>query len=225
MTDALLPQDCEPELLNFPAYTADQMRRILQSRVEKFEVVKEDGSIAPLFAPSALHLCCNKVSNVSGDIRKALDLCRAALEVVDHSGAARSVGITEMNIAIRANAENTTSATTANIKPLPVHQQLVLIACVRLCNMQGIKSMKVEQVWKAYRKVCGDSGLQASSRTEFHDLCGSLDAAGLVVRARQPGGQHRVTVKATTDTLRAALTSTPVLLRMLEDECLGLMDV
>ncbi|NXY91287.1 CDC6 protein, partial [Alcedo cyanopectus] len=65
-----------PQLLHFPPYTREQLGAILTDRL---------GQVAgdPVLDAAALQFCARKVSAVSGDARKALDVCRRAVEVVE----------------------------------------------------------------------------------------------------------------------------------------------
>uniref|UniRef100_A0A8C6J7Y4 Cell division control protein n=1 Tax=Melopsittacus undulatus TaxID=13146 RepID=A0A8C6J7Y4_MELUD len=67
-----------PQLLHFPPYTREQLSSILQERL---------GQVAgdPVLDAAALQFCARKVSAVSGDARKALDICRSvrAVEMVE----------------------------------------------------------------------------------------------------------------------------------------------
>ncbi|NWX11922.1 CDC6 protein, partial [Aegotheles bennettii] len=65
-----------PQLLHFPPYTREQLSAILQERLRQV-----DGD--PVLDAAALQFCARKVSAVSGDARKALDICRRAVEVVE----------------------------------------------------------------------------------------------------------------------------------------------
>ncbi|NXT22397.1 CDC6 protein, partial [Syrrhaptes paradoxus] len=65
-----------PQLLRFPPYTREQLSTILQERLAQ---VAGD----PVLDAAALQFCARKVSAVSGDARKALDVCRRAVEVVE----------------------------------------------------------------------------------------------------------------------------------------------
>ncbi|KAK4808729.1 hypothetical protein QYF61_023197 [Mycteria americana] len=72
-----------PQLLHFPPYTREQLTAILQERL---------GQVAgdPVLDAAALQFCARKVSAVSGDARKALDVCRSA-PAPKSSGAGASV--------------------------------------------------------------------------------------------------------------------------------------
>ncbi|NXN99852.1 CDC6 protein, partial [Rhinopomastus cyanomelas] len=65
-----------PQLLHFKPYSREQLTAILQERL---------GQVAgdPVLDAAALQFCARKVSAVSGDARKALDICRRAVEVVE----------------------------------------------------------------------------------------------------------------------------------------------
>ncbi|NXW83554.1 CDC6 protein, partial [Alopecoenas beccarii] len=65
-----------PQVLRFPPYTREQLIAILQERL---------GQVAgdPVLDAAALQFCARKVSAVSGDARKALDVCRRAVEVME----------------------------------------------------------------------------------------------------------------------------------------------
>ncbi|NWT83826.1 CDC6 protein, partial [Lanius ludovicianus] len=65
-----------PQLLHFPPYTKEQLTCILEERLRQ---VAGD----PVLDSAALQFCARKVSAVSGDARKALDVCRRAVEVVE----------------------------------------------------------------------------------------------------------------------------------------------
>lgn len=66
-----------PQLLNFPPYDKDQLVAILDQKVPSFL------SPGVTFDPSAVQFCARKVSSVHGDLRKAVDICRRSVEVLE----------------------------------------------------------------------------------------------------------------------------------------------
>ncbi|XP_032093575.1 cell division control protein 6 homolog [Thamnophis elegans] len=81
LTDRILPRLqtrplCKPQLLNFPPYSKDQLASILQERLKKV-------SGEQVLDNAAIQFCARKVSAFSGDARKALDICRRAIEIVE----------------------------------------------------------------------------------------------------------------------------------------------
>uniref|UniRef100_A0ACB8EU64 Uncharacterized protein n=2 Tax=Sphaerodactylus townsendi TaxID=933632 RepID=A0ACB8EU64_9SAUR len=74
LTDRILPRlqarpKCRPQLLNFPPYSKDQLASILEERLKPV-------SGEQVLDHTAIQFCARKVSAVSGDARKALDICR-----------------------------------------------------------------------------------------------------------------------------------------------------
>ncbi|KAF9152060.1 AAA ATPase [Linnemannia schmuckeri] len=110
MTDRFLPRlkakNCEPQLLNFNPYQVSEIREIIMDRL--FSLESNDGSakedaenkgkddsnvsaavkaerprVAPLMQKPAIELCARKVAAATGDLRKALDICRQTIEMVE----------------------------------------------------------------------------------------------------------------------------------------------
>ena len=59
--------------LTFAPYTHQQLQEIVTSRLEGLEVFDKD----------ALQLVARKVASLSGDARRALDICRRATEIAE----------------------------------------------------------------------------------------------------------------------------------------------
>ena len=64
---------CRPQLLHFQPYTKDQIVIILRERLGSNSELVDD--------PTAAQFCARKVAAVHGDLRKALDVCRRAVEL------------------------------------------------------------------------------------------------------------------------------------------------
>ena len=82
LTDRVLPrlQVCpayQPTLLHYPPYTKQQIIDILTARL------KDGGQAesAAVITPRAIAFLAGKIASLSGDLRKALDVCRRALEL------------------------------------------------------------------------------------------------------------------------------------------------
>jgi origin recognition complex subunit 1 len=61
--------------ITFPGYTHDQLMQIIQSRLE--------GVPGNIVLPDAVQFAARKVAAVSGDARRALDICRRAVEIAE----------------------------------------------------------------------------------------------------------------------------------------------
>lgn len=97
MTDRFLPRlkakNCEPQLLNFNPYQVAEIKAIIMDRLFSLEASQEDATkdknekqpprMAPLMQRPAIELCARKVAAATGDLRKALDICRQTIEMVE----------------------------------------------------------------------------------------------------------------------------------------------
>jgi Cdc6-like AAA superfamily ATPase len=100
--------------INFQPYKYDQLYQIVQSRLEGIDA----------FAKEAVEFAARKVSAVSGDARRALDICRRAVEIVEtRSNMGAHVTIAIVDEAIK---EMFTSPSVAFIRSCSLHQKIFL---------------------------------------------------------------------------------------------------
>lgn len=107
MTDRFLPRlkarNCEPQLLNFNPYQVAEIQAIIMDRLVSLEKTSQSSSsssnrasvsasetdkdskpsMVPLMQKAAIELCARKVAAATGDLRKALDICRQTIEMVE----------------------------------------------------------------------------------------------------------------------------------------------
>lgn len=88
LTDRFLPRlrgnNLKPQELAFAPYTAEQITQIITYRLRSLAGTENDPSApVPLIHPAAIQLCAKKTAANTGDLRKALDICRRAVEVVE----------------------------------------------------------------------------------------------------------------------------------------------
>lgn len=86
LTDRFLPRlkskNLKPELLPFLPYTAAQVKNIITTRLKSLMPEGKD-SYVPFIHPAAIELCSRKVSSQTGDLRKAFEICRRALDLIE----------------------------------------------------------------------------------------------------------------------------------------------
>ena len=75
LRDAVAPGE-----LAFPAYSREEIVQIISSRLEGVSTAA-GGSAEPVIKAGAVRFLAAKISALSGDVRKALDVCRRALEL------------------------------------------------------------------------------------------------------------------------------------------------
>lgn len=88
LTDRFLPRlksrNLKPELLPFLPYTAPQVKRIITERLKTLVPEGSAPDFIPFFHPAAIELCSRKVSSQTGDLRRAFEVCRRALDLVEN---------------------------------------------------------------------------------------------------------------------------------------------
>ncbi|KAL6869243.1 AAA ATPase [Amphichorda felina] len=86
LTDRFLPRlkakNLKPELLPFLPYTAPQIKHIITTRLKSLMPEGKEGHV-PFIHPAAIELCSRKVSSQTGDLRKAFEICRRALDLIE----------------------------------------------------------------------------------------------------------------------------------------------
>ncbi|KAF4335732.1 cell division control 6 [Fusarium beomiforme] len=87
LTDRFLPRlkakNLRPDLLPFLPYTAIQVKSIITTRLKSLMPVGGKEGYVPFIHPAAIELCSRKVSSQTGDLRKAFEICRRALDLIE----------------------------------------------------------------------------------------------------------------------------------------------
>ncbi|KAJ3037270.1 Origin recognition complex, subunit 1 [Rhizophlyctis rosea] len=126
--------------INFSAYTHQQLIQIVHSRLE--------GVTA--FESAAVEFCARKVGAVSGDARRALDICRRAVEILEKTQNSSHVAVPDtprtakhnkhlvtMNVIDQAVKEMYSSSAVQTIQRASMQQRLFLFAVIRQVKRTG----------------------------------------------------------------------------------------
>lgn len=88
LTDRFLPRlkarNLKPQLLPFLPYNATQIKAVITTRLKS--LIASDSptpDYTPFLHPAAIELCSRKVSSQTGDLRKAFDICRRAIDLIE----------------------------------------------------------------------------------------------------------------------------------------------
>lgn len=86
LTDRFLPRlksrNLKPELLPFMPYSATQIAEVVTSKLKSLS--SAESQHVPFLQPAAIQFCAKKVAAQTGDLRKAFDICRRAIDLIDH---------------------------------------------------------------------------------------------------------------------------------------------
>ncbi|KID90026.1 cell division control protein Cdc6 [Metarhizium guizhouense ARSEF 977] len=87
LTDRFLPRlkskNLKPDLLPFLPYTAAQVKNIITTRLKSLMPEGGKEGYIPFIHPAAIELCSRKVASQTGDLRKAFEICRRALDLIE----------------------------------------------------------------------------------------------------------------------------------------------
>ncbi|KXS17511.1 P-loop containing nucleoside triphosphate hydrolase protein [Gonapodya prolifera JEL478] len=129
--------------MNFQPYTYQQLSEIVQSRLIGIDI----------FDKEAIEFASRKVSAVSGDARRALDICRRAVELVErekYKAPTRATDDTPLRITIRAVQRAVTELfTTSNVSCVQkgsLHQKIFLIALANRVRRRGVPDIELREV-------------------------------------------------------------------------------
>ncbi|XP_020098207.1 cell division control protein 6 homolog [Ananas comosus] len=180
LADRFLPKleslNCKPLVINFRAYSKDQILKIIQQRLM---VLGYD-----VFQPLALEFCARKVAAASGDMRRALGVCRSAIEVLEEElrdplkqGQCNIVTFDHMDIALSKAFK---SAVVDTIHSLPQHQQIILCAIVNLFRQFKKNATTIGELNRSYLQICKSAHVPAAGTLEFTNMCTVLNDQGLL---------------------------------------------
>jgi origin recognition complex subunit 1 len=152
--------------ITFPGYTHTQLMAIIQSRLEGVGQV--------IVEPDAVQFASRKVAAVSGDARRALDICRRAVEIAEQEsadaekekentapdtpsktparqkalplGLAQKKGIVNIATIRRAITEATSTPMAAYLRSLPLASKLFLAALLARLRRTGITESTLAEI-------------------------------------------------------------------------------
>lgn len=125
--------------INFTPYDKNQLIEILTNRLEGLEHAGGKG----VFAKDAIGLVAGKVAGVTGDARRALDICRRAVEKVEAENMVREAegqgprAVTAGDIVV-VHKEMTSSGLLLYVKRAGLHQRIMLLALSRAIRKLGV---------------------------------------------------------------------------------------
>ncbi|VVB01841.1 unnamed protein product [Arabis nemorensis] len=185
LADRFLPKlkslNCKPLVVTFRAYSKEQILRILQERLVALPYVA--------FQSKALELCARKVSAASGDMRKALCVCRSALEILETEvrgstdqepqGPVPEDQLVKMDHMVAALSKTFKSPVVDTMQTLPQHQQIIVCSAAKAFRGSK-KDRTIAELNKLYLEICKSSMITPAGITEFTNMCTVLNDQGIL---------------------------------------------
>ncbi|CAK5269600.1 unnamed protein product [Mycena citricolor] len=178
--------------INFQPYTAAQLQTIVEARIAR-------ANAPDVFASDAIRLTAKRVSNVSGDARRILDICRRAVELAHQ---ARKP--TTISHVLEVTKQMQNSPTAAYLGDCSFHERLVLISLIKVIKRQGVDEIPWSEVLyqhENYVKVVEDPEVTHLRQPTQHELgvvleslvaCQALIMESGTTALRKPLGERKV---------------------------------
>ena len=153
--------------ITFPGYTHEQLMKIIQSRLE--------GVPGDIVESDAVQFASRKVAAVSGDARRALDICRRAVEIAEtdgtgheslpptpskrarldpkHQSLLKRVGKVTISTIKQAINEATTSPLQQYLRHVPLASKLFLAALLARTRRTGVSESVLGEVIEEAKRI------------------------------------------------------------------------
>ncbi|CAN9510707.1 unnamed protein product [Ophioblennius macclurei] len=187
LTDRILPRlqarpHCRPQLMNFPPYSRQELADIVQDRLAQ-------ASAEGVLDASAVQFCARKVSAVSGDARKALDICRRAVEMVESDERKKETESKSSRVSLPQVARVLSEVYGDRMaspgdggsdgESFPLQQKL-LVCCLLLLIRNGkSKEVVLGKLHEVYSRLCAQRKVCAAGQAECLSLCSLLESRGI----------------------------------------------
>ncbi|KAH9523633.1 Origin recognition complex, subunit 1 [Bulinus truncatus] len=158
--------------MTFQPYTFRQLEEIVISRMKGLKVFDSD----------AVQLAARKVAAVSGDARRALDICRRSTEIAEAKRAEGQktvlVSMADINMAVE---EMFSSPKINAIRNLSVQEQMFLQAVVAEFQRAGIEEAEFSKLFDQHLTLCRFEGIHAPTMSELSAICQRLGSMRLLL--------------------------------------------
>lgn len=178
--------------LTFQPYNHKQLQEIVLTRLKDSDA----------FRSEAIQLVARKVSAVSGDARRALDICRRATEIAELYKREK-VTMQDVNEALSEMIE---SSKVQAIKHCSKMEQMFLQAISALVTRTSIEEACFKDVYQQLCSICSFEGIRIPNITEVFAICGRLEASRLIIRDNARMDIHqKLLLNASADDIHFAL--------------------
>jgi len=153
--------------LNFDPYNQLQLQMIVSSRLQGLEVFQSD----------EIELVSRKVASLSGDARRALDICRILAERCEREGKAR---ITHVEV-LQVHAEMFRSPKMQYIRSCSKMEQFLLRALVNEFYRTGVEETNLRNITYRMEELCAAEGNEVPSLHCLYNICARLSSQRLIL--------------------------------------------
>lgn len=234
-TDRTLPRlqshlKSKPEVMHFAPYTKQQIIEIFTERLKS-------SNATDVFPESAIQMLAAKVAAVSGDVRRALDISRRAIELADQTknNNKQVLKSTEnkpnMEVNIQKTVElkqvvnvlNNVYGVSQNLKDevddiFPLQQKILLCSLILMLKKGKKKDIIIGKLYDVYKKVCSKRNIATVNASDFVSLCFLIETRGIIkVQGKKTPQLNKICLEWDEDEVSNVLKDKNLLSSILED--------
>jgi len=178
----------------FQPYNHVQLQTIVASRLEGLEVFQQD----------AIQLVARKVAGLSGDARRALDICRRATEMAEAQGL-KMIGTKHVTM---AHQEMFSSPKIMAIRSCSKYEQFLLKVMVAEFHRTGVEETSINAVFREMLICLRTEGLETLSLPGTMAMVARLSATRLLLSEHMKNGlETKLRLNVATEDINFALLS------------------
>merc|ERR1719153_1032180 len=176
----------------FQPYNHVQLQTIVASRLEGLEVFQQD----------AIQLVARKVAGLSGDARRALDICRRATEMAEAQGL-KMIGMKHVTM---AHQEMFSSPKIMAIRSCSKYEQFLLKVMVSEFHRTGVEETSINAVFREMLICLRTEGLETLSLPGTMAMVARLSATRLLLSEHMKNGlETKLRLNVATEDINFAL--------------------
>ncbi|OWF42143.1 Origin recognition complex subunit 1 [Mizuhopecten yessoensis] len=158
--------------MTFQPYTFRQLQEIVVSRMKSLKAFDDD----------AIQLAARKVAAVSGDARRALDICRRATEITETMSPSKKANILVSTCHVDAALQEMfSSPKIVAIRSCAIQEKLFLRAIVAEFHRTGLEEAEFAKLYSQHISLCRFDDLQPPSTSELAGMCSRLGSIRLLL--------------------------------------------
>ncbi|XP_017494603.1 PREDICTED: cell division control protein 6 homolog [Rhagoletis zephyria] len=176
--------------MRFMPYNKEQIAQIIDSRL------KSGNDENTLIDQAAINFCAMKISSLSGDIRKALDVCRQAVDMIETRSRRNTVKALDFDAVLKPKSAMNCATKTQDdafkhvnvsvmmssinkvyggindkldkdrVVHLPIDQQLILCTLLLLGKYKSMREVKLSELRQYLGKICIKRCLSTEGKSE-----------------------------------------------------------
>ncbi len=140
-----------------------------------------------MFDMDAIVYASRKVAAVSGDARRALEICRRATELAEKENLTKvKVGSKQHSLVSISHVDNSikqmfSSAKITALKNASLMEQHFMKAISNLYLKSGVEETTLNKIFEEHSAICKFSGLKVLNRTQLLNVCCSLASSKMIL--------------------------------------------